>query len=99
MRPALNFRLKAEATPWFLELFTFVFPAAPFRLELAGLALETFEGVQRLLAVVHPAHPAVDAGKDVVVGRGTRVGRDGAVQRRDGFIEFPLPLGRTALLE
>src|SRR6476619_531648 len=88
MRPALDFRL-----------VTLVLPAAPLCLELAGLALETFEGVQRLLAVAASAHPPVDAGEDVIVGRRARVGGGGALERRDRVVPFPETLGGTAFLE
>src|SRR5262245_65442773 len=80
-------------------LFTLVFPAAPFRLELAGLALEPLEGLQCLLAVVGPADPAINAGEDVVIRRRARVGRDGKLERADGFVELPLTLVCAALLE
>src|SRR5215208_475521 len=80
-------------------LLTFIFPAAPLRLELAGLALEPLERLQGLLAVAGPAHPAVDAGEDVVIGRRARVGRDGALQRRDRVVQFAETLGGTPFLE
>src|SRR4051812_23982464 len=80
-------------------LITFVFPATPLRLELAGLALQAFEGVEGLLTVVRPAHPAIDPGEDVVIGRGARVGGDGAGERGGSLVQLSLMFGRPAFLE
>ena len=52
-----------------------VSPARALLLELAALALESLERLQRLLALFHPAEAPVDAGEHVVVRGRARVER------------------------